>query len=115
MIDGVTISGKSDFFTVPANGAVGPINIKFGEGARVPAGLSVTSASNALASIGATAQLTVTATLTDGTTQDMTARGSGTNYTVSNPAIITVSADGLVTAVRSGTAFVSVMNEVPWE
>src|SRR5213596_870109 len=48
VIDGVTISGKSDFFTVPANGAVGPINIKFGEGARVPAGLSVTSASNAL-------------------------------------------------------------------
>ena len=51
-----------------------------------------------LTSEGATTQLTVTATFPDGSTSEVTAGSSGTNYTISNPAVATVSPDGLVTA-----------------
>ena len=48
-----------------------------------------------------------------GGTADVTAVISGTNYTVSNPSIATLSTDGLVTTVSSGTVLVSAMNDGP--
>jgi hypothetical protein len=78
----------------------------------VPVRLAVTSPiGQALNHVGATTQLVATALLPDGTSQDVTSGVAGTNYTISNPAIATISPDGLVTAVSSGTVLVTAMND----
>ncbi len=59
---------------------------------------------------GATAQLSVTARLLDETGVDITAAAKGTSYGTTNPAVVTVGADGLVTAVGPGDAFVLARN-----
>jgi hypothetical protein len=109
--NGVTTSGQSDFFTPPSNDIVQFINISFGTSAPVPGVLKVTTPNNTLNSVGATAQLTVTSTFADGTSGDLSTRKSGTNYTTSNPAVATISPDGLVTAVSSGSVVISAVNE----
>jgi VCBS repeat-containing protein len=58
--------------------------------------ISVTPSSISLAP-GATQQLQVTGTLTDGSTQDLTQGSAGTTYTSSSTSVATVSADGLIT------------------
>ena len=80
----------------------------------VPESLTIASPATTLAAIGQTAQLTVTANFSveaGGGTADVTAAITGTNYTVSNLSIASVSVDGLVTAVSSGTVLVSAMND----
>ena len=109
--NGVTSTGQSDFFIPQANGVVDAIKITFGAVAPIPSVLGITTLSNLLSSIGANTQLTVTSSFPDGSTGDLTASTSGTNYTTSNPAVATISPDGLVTAVSSGTTIISAMNE----
>jgi hypothetical protein len=109
--NGVTTSGQSDFITVPSNGVINQVTIAFGIVAPVPGVLTVATPNNSLTSVGASTQLTLTSTFADGTTGDLTPATSGTNYTTSNPAVATVSPDGLVTAVSSGTSIISAMNE----
>lgn len=55
--------------------------------------------------VGQTKQLTVTAQMSDGSTQDVTAQAS---YTSSNSSIASVSQDGLVTANSAGVATITV-------
>lgn len=57
-----------------------------------------------LSGVGQTAQLTATATLSDGTTQNVTALAT---WASSNTAIATVSSGGLVTAVTSGSVTIT--------
>ena len=64
-----------------------------------------------LGSIGQTTQVRVTATYADKTTGDVTPATSWTSYRVSNPAIVTVDANGLVTARGAGTAYITALNE----
>lgn len=109
--NGVTQFGQSDFFAVPANGSTNVPVIKLGTTTPVPTVISLTSAATLLTTAGATAQLTAIATYADTTTQDVTAAITGTSYNISNPAIATVSADGVVTAVSSGTAVIQAVNE----
>ena len=109
--EGLTRSGQSDLFTLPASGLVDVSQIQLGVVDPIPESLTVSAPSTTLPSQGATVQLAVTANFPGGTTTDVTAGGAGTNYTVSNPAIATVSPDGLVTAVSSGTVLLSAMNE----
>ena len=111
--DGVTRSGQSDFLVIPINGSVVVPDISIVEGASelIPETLTLTASSTTLTAIGTTAQLTASATYSDGTTGDLTGAAAGTNYTVSNPAVATVSADGRVTAVASGTVLVTALNE----
>lgn len=112
VIDGVTVSGQSGFFNIEANVVNGfSGDIPLGVVAPIPESLLVTAATSTLTSLGETAQLTVTALFSDDTTKDVTTGVTGTNYTVSNSAIATISPDGLVTAVSSGTALVSALNE----
>jgi hypothetical protein len=54
--------------------------------------------------------LTVTATLSDASSQDVTDPSLGTLYQSSDPAVVTVDANGLVTAVSRGTATVFASN-----
>ena len=109
--DGVTRSGQSDFFTVPADGVIEVADIVFDHPQAVPATLSLSAPDTALTTAGQTTQLAATATYPDSSTADVTAAAAGTSYTISNPAIATVGGGGLITAVASGTVLVSAANE----
>ena len=110
IVDGQTISGESDPFLVPTNGVVNRPHIVFGQTTPIPRSVSVTAPVATLTQLGGSDQLTVTARYADGTTKDVTS-GSGTQYTISNPAIATVSSDGLVQAVQSGTVVIQATHE----
>jgi hypothetical protein len=74
--------------------------------------LAVTVTPSSLDAPGATAQLSVVATLSDASIRNITNGTEGTTYTSSNPLIGTVSANGLVTAGnQSGTVIVSLVND----
>ena len=60
---------------------------------------------------GDTAQLTVTGNMADGSLRDLTHRSAWTIYRTSNPAVATVGADGLVSAVSAGPVFITAVNE----
>jgi hypothetical protein len=106
VIDGETVSGESDFFVVPPNGVVNVPPIKLGSLNAVPVALTIAPGTATIDRKGATAQLAVSASFRAGTTRDVTGRASGIAYTTSNPAIATVSADGVVTGVSSGTVII---------
>jgi hypothetical protein len=110
--NGVTRFGGSSLVDIPALGTVKVADITFENPAPIPAGLTLTAAGPAsLTSQGQTVQLAATATLPDGTSVDMTALGSGTDFKSSNPAIASVDGGGLVTAQVSGIAIISAVNE----
>jgi hypothetical protein len=111
VIDGRTISGESAPFLIPANGAVNVPPIVFGDLTPIPASVAVTASPTVLTELGSTLQLTVTASYADNHTADVTAAASGTQYTISNQTIATVSGNGLVTAIRAGTVLVQATHE----
>jgi len=109
--NGITWGAESDLFTVPLNGVVAVGELQFDTLTPIPTALRVTAPTTTLTTTGATVQLSVIATLSDGSTRNATAANVGTNYTTSNPTVATVSPDGLITAVASGTVIVSVTHE----
>jgi len=64
-----------------------------------------------LTMLGATTQVRVTATLADGSQQDVTPQITWTTYRSSNTDIATVTEDGLVIATGAGSAFITATNE----
>jgi hypothetical protein len=100
VINGRTVSGESAAFLVQPNGAVNLPPITFRKTTPIPTAVTITAPAGVLAAIGSTAQLAVTARYSDGTTKDVTAATTGTQYTISNSAIATVSSNGLVQAVQ---------------
>jgi hypothetical protein len=108
---GVTRTGQSDHFSVPASGLVEGIEIRFDAPKPDPAKLQLAASSTVIANVGETLQLTATATFPDGSSREVNGATAGTSYTTSNPAIATVSGSGLVTAAGSGTAIIGAMNE----
>ena len=102
--NGVTTFGESDFFTVPANGAVNLPAIVLGNVNPIPVSLAIAPANPSLTAAGQTVQLTVTATYPDGSTRNVSAASAGTNYTTSNSAIASISPNGLVTSASSVTS-----------
>lgn len=109
--NGATVFGESAFFTVPPNGAVNLPPITLGTATPIPSSLGIAPSSISLTTAGQTVQLVVNATYPDGSTNNVTAPSTGTNYTVSNPAIATISAGGLVTAVSNGTVVIQANND----
>ena len=109
--NGITTSGESAFFTLTANTAANLPPIILGSSTQIPVSLTVTPVSPSLTSPGQSVQLAVTGVYTDGSTQNLTAANTGTNYTTSNPAIATISPGGLVTAVSSGTIVIQASND----
>ena len=110
--DGLTLSGQSSLFQIEAGIINGfDAEIILGVVDPIPATLAVAAPSTTLTEVGAGVQLAVTATFPDGSTGDVTAAANGTNYTVSSAAVATVSPDGAVVAVMSGTALVTAMLE----
>ncbi|HEX7027691.1 MAG TPA: Ig-like domain-containing protein, partial [Gammaproteobacteria bacterium] len=109
--DGAVISGQSDYFDVINNGvaSVGPIRL----GTEVtPVRLTVENAVPVvLQGEGDTEALSVTAVYSDGSSQDVTLRASGINYLASNPAVLSVDGNGLITAVSSGASLVTLRKD----
>jgi hypothetical protein len=103
--------GQSDFVIVPPNGQVQNVTITFGSPIPVPAKLTLTAPATKIDALGSTLQLTSTITYSNATTADATQFVKGTNYISSNPAIATVSEDGLVTAIAPGGVNISATNE----
>ena len=105
---GDTFSGESEYFNIVQNGIAQVPEIKFENIEPVPVSLKVTEpVVETLTSQGETAQLNVYATYRDGTISNVTSSSYGINYTSSNPAIVSVNADGLVTAVSSGSVLIT--------
>jgi hypothetical protein len=88
-----------------------PPKIVFGQTTPIPTSVSITTPAGPLIEIGAGIQLTVTARYADGTTKNVTAASTGTKYTISNTAFATISADGLVQTVKSGTVVIQATHE----
>src|ERR1700761_6213617 len=108
--DGTTSGGQSDPLALVPNDAVSIPLIDVGP---VPATLTrITAAADntALTTIGATTQINVIGTYADGTFDNFSA-DPGTTYTVSNTAIATVNASGLLTAVGAGTVTITARND----
>ncbi len=109
--NGLTKAGESQPFLVTADGDVNVPPILLGETTPIPQLMTVTATLQSLASIGATSQLTVVGVYAGNQSRNITASTDGTTYASSNPAIATVTAEGLVTAVSSGTAILQATNE----
>jgi WD40 repeat protein len=109
--DGVTRSGQSDYFTVPANGTIEVSEIFFDAPEPIPAELILTAPQTVLTTAGQSVQLTAVARFADGTTRDVSTAAAGTGYVSSNPAIASVTPDGVLTAQVSGTVLASALNE----
>ncbi|TWI69732.1 hypothetical protein IP91_00805 [Pseudoduganella lurida] len=107
--NGATTYGQSAEFTIPANGSVTLPPITIGPTTPIPTHLAVSVPAPVLATIGATTQVQALATYPDGSQSDVSA--GGTSYSISNPAIATITAGGLVTAVRSGTVVIQALKE----
>jgi len=76
-----------------------------------PEALRVVASNPTLTSLGQTAQLRVTGILADGSELDLTPRSRWTVYRTSNPNIVTVDGDGLVTARGAGGVYITAVNE----
>ena len=77
-----------------------------------PSTVSTVTVSGGAPAVGATSQFTAIATLSGGATEDVS---SSATWSSSNTAVATVSASGLVTSVRSGTAVISATFPASWD
>lgn len=109
--NGVTTSGQSDYFSITPNGSVNVPRIILGPTTPIPTSITLTAPTTSFTRARATTQLTATATYPSGPAVNVTASSTGTAYLTSNPAVASVTQEGLVTAVRSGTAFIQATNE----
>ncbi|WP_377894946.1 Ig-like domain-containing protein [Alteromonas sp. R78001] len=106
--DGRTVSGQSDYFAVVQNSVVQVGDIQFENVAPIPSDLNFSASTPiSLDTIDQTFQLTITASYSDDSVQDVTSEISGINYGSTNPAIASVTANGLVTAHANGIALIS--------
>jgi len=108
------ITGLSEFFPLTP-GSTSFISDVFPSALEpLPLNINVTSSAEFLP-LNGTAQLSVTATLPDGSTKNVTTRATGTTYLSTNPNLLTVSEDGLVTGANSSTSprsgMIAVLNE----
>jgi hypothetical protein len=108
---GTTLFGQSAPFSVGPNQSVTLPAITLGNASPIPTGINVTTPTTTLTQAAQTTQLSAMATFPGGTTQDVSASSSGTQYQVSNPNIATISTNGLVTAVSSGTVVIQALNQ----
>jgi hypothetical protein len=108
---GVTRSGQSSLITIPANGVITVGDISFAQLQPIPTQITLAAPVTSLSTAGQQVQLTATATYPDASQADVTPGPTGTGYRSSNPAIATVDANGVVTAVLSGVVMISALNE----
>lgn len=109
-LGGVTYHGESEHFVIANDGTynIGGFFVT-NTPPPLPVALSVTLP-QAVLDVTETVQLTVTATLADGSVQDVTLATEWTTYRVSNPDLLTIDGNGLATAHSVGTVFITVTN-----
>ncbi len=115
--NGITVSAQTDYFEIATNGVIQVGDFFTGDLDPIPRELRFTHLSNdpeapassnvILDGIDDSFTILVEALYADGSTEDVTPASSGINYGSSNPTIATVSADGLLTALSSGTVLVT--------
>ncbi|MEM7350673.1 MAG: Ig-like domain-containing protein [Acidobacteriota bacterium] len=108
---GNTTTGQSSLEVPVDGGSTVFDDITFDGSLVIPQGLAVAPQPVQLVGTGTTQQLTVTATLSDGSVVDVTAASAGTSYRSSNEAVATVDGEGLLTAVGSGSTVIIALNE----
>ncbi|HYK03237.1 MAG TPA: Ig-like domain-containing protein [Thermoanaerobaculia bacterium] len=109
--NGRTFSGESAPFALPPNASVNVPPIALGASTPIPSIMTVTATRQTLSTIGMTSQLTVIGVYEGNISRNITASEDGTAYASSNPLIATVTPEGQVQAVSSGTAIIQATNE----
>lgn len=105
--DGNTTSGQTDYFRVVDNGITRVGDFIFEEASNDPVSLDFISTDTIeMDALDANFQLVLTATYADGSATDATSVFFGTNFTSTNPNVITISGDGLVTSRGNGRALI---------
>ena len=106
--DGTTVSGQSDYFTLTTNGVTNVGDITFEGIEAIPTEASFFPSSDLkFIAVGQTQQLKVIAKYAAGNEKDVTAAINGINYSTTNPAIVTVNAEGVITSRGNGVALVN--------
>lgn len=106
--DGTTTGGESPPLLLVPNGVLDVGNqVVYGQLTALPLSLAVSLSGPPPTSVGGTVQLVVAGIMPDGSANDETPSTTGIVYTSSNPAIATVSTEGLVTAVGHGQAIIT--------
>ena len=109
--NGLTVSGESVPFLILANSSVNVPPLVLGPTTPIPTALTLSASNLQLGAIGQTSQVTVTANYGNGSTRNISAQITGTQYVISNPAIAEATVNGLVTAHASGTVLVQASHE----
>ena len=110
--DGKTLVGQSDYFEVQTGQQTEVGQFYLSEAAEVPQSLKILNSQPVI--FDTTAQrrrLKVLAQFASGTSRDASDAVDGTNFISSNPAIVTVDANGWMQSVSSGTAMVTVRKD----
>ena len=103
--------GQSDYFVIQPNMVNAIPKIPFGDEDPGPTSLTAILTKDLLTGAGETTALTIVGLYPDGSEQNITLGSKGTSYQTSNPATITVTEDGLLTAQQSGTVVIGAWNE----
>ncbi len=109
--NGMTRTGQSELFTLPAGGSVNVPKIILGPVIPIPTTLVLSAPVTTLTQAFQTVPLTVIGKYVDGSQQNLTTAGTGTRYSVTNSNLVHVSADGIVTARASGIVVVQAQHE----
>jgi len=106
--DGRTVSGQSDYFAVVRNGETRVGDIRFDSVDPVPVSLDFSSAESLeIEGAGKSAQLTLTATYADGSSETLASNDPGVNFSSTNPDTAVVDSTGRVTAVADGVVLIN--------
>jgi hypothetical protein len=106
--DGTLLGSTSPFLAGSPNGDVEYPNLPLGLLSPQATSLNLLNTTLApISAVGSTEQLQLQAIYPDGSAYDVTPSASGSTYGTSNPAVVTISTEGLVTAVGPGTATLS--------
>lgn len=110
--NGVTTSGQTDYFSVVNNSTINVGKFYLAEGESLPTKLEIVNASPiAIIELAVQTQLIVNAHYADSTIVDVSAAINGTNYQSTNSGIVTVSPDGALTGISSGSALITVRKD----
>ncbi|MBR9911261.1 MAG: hypothetical protein GYB33_13010 [Gammaproteobacteria bacterium] len=105
---GETDTGQSSFFTVIANGITRVEQIQFAEEVVSASGISFSDNSTIeFFNLGYNYQLALSAQYPNGDEVDISRSESGIVYSVTNPAVATISSDGFITSIGNGTALIT--------
>ena len=106
--DGSTSSGQSGYFNLITNGLTPVGDILFAEQEPVPEDINFFSSNQlTLTTLNENFQLQVTATYPGGVEDDVTNAETGINYISSNVDVVSINANGLLTATGSGNSLIS--------